>query len=92
MADLSTGKPYSEYEEFDYTVRIFDESVSGDDLVWHRDKNTRLISVVDANEWMFQFDNELPFQLRDHMIFLIPKETYHRLIKGNGTLKIKIRE
>jgi hypothetical protein len=39
---------------------------------------------------MFQFDNELPQVLKDKVF--IPKEVYHRLIKGTGTLNVRIKE
>lgn len=92
MAALSTGKPYTEQKRFDYILRTFNEDIEEHELVWHRDKKNRLISVITSNGWSFQFDDELPFELKDGMIFLIPKETYHRVIKGFGSLAIKIRE
>ena len=40
-------------------------------------------------DWLFQLDNEIPQQLSENKLF-IPKETYHRLIKGTGDLVVKI--
>ena len=42
-------------------------------------------------DWMFQMDNEIPKRLSENKLF-IPKETYHRLLKGTGNLKVKIYE
>jgi hypothetical protein len=40
-------------------------------------------------DWKFQYDNDLPVDLSNKKLF-IPKETYHRLIKGTGDLTLKI--
>ena len=39
---------------------------------------------------MFQFDNELPFIMEEK--FIIPMGVYHRVIKGDGELKLKIKK
>lgn len=84
--------------------RIFREDVDPDWYVWHRDKHTRIIYVVplpilNPNEnvihWQIQLDNELPVALTKECIpdgFLIEKEVWHRLIKGNVPLSINIVE
>ena len=45
--------------------------------------------AVHDTDWKFQFDNDLPVDLSNKKLF-IPKETYHRLIKGTGDLTLKI--
>lgn len=90
--ETSTGKPYTEIIGSGCIIRAFDSDVDEQDLVWHRDYHTRLITIDHANGWQFQFENELPFKLVDGMIFLVERETYHRLIKGTGQLILKIRE
>lgn len=92
MVETSIGKPYEEYNNVFHKLRVFSEEVNSDELVWHRDKEDRLIEVVSGEEWMFQFDNELPFEMKPGMVFDIPKETYHRIIKGFGILRLKIFE
>jgi hypothetical protein len=37
-------------------------------------------------------DNELPMELKEGMKLEIPKETFHRIGKGNTKLVIKIKE
>jgi len=37
-------------------------------------------------------DNELPIPLKKGVKLQIPKETFHRVIKGTGDLKILIEE
>jgi predicted ATP-grasp superfamily ATP-dependent carboligase len=56
--------------------------------MWHRDQEDRIIEPVESTDWKFQLDNELP-TLIDKPIF-IPRYTWHRAIKGTGSLKVKI--
>ena len=80
--------PFTEQKENDYYIRIFSEDVPEDELVWHRDRENRIIEPIGKTDWLFQHDNEVPIKI-DEKIF-IPKETYHRIIKGTGELKIKL--
>lgn len=73
-------------------IRKFTSDVNSSELVWHRDKKSRTIKLIGHNNgWLFQFDNELPFEINENE-FLIEKEIYHRLIKGEGELTLKITE
>ena len=72
--------------------RTFTEDISKDQLVWHYDLKDRYITVILASNWMFQFDDELPIKLEDNQKIFIPKLKYHRIIKGDGDLKIKIEQ
>ena len=69
-------------------VREFGEDVDIHELEWHIDKEDRIVEVIDNDGWEVQIDNELPKLLKDKLF--IPKETYHRIIKGTGNLKVKI--
>ena len=73
-------------------IRTFAEGLNEEELVWHRDKNDREIAVLSGNGWQLQMDNKLPEELKSGRLYYINKEEYHRLIKGNGTLKLKIWE
>ena len=84
-----TGRPYSEIKENGYIIREFSQNTSSFEFVWHRDKEDRIVEAIGKTDWKFQLDNEVPKEL--NRIF-IPKETYHRLIKGTGNLKVKIIE
>ena len=84
-----TGRPYSETEENGYKIREFSQDTSSFEFVWHRDKEDRVVEAIGKTDWKFQLDNEVPKEI--NRIF-IPKETYHRLIKGSGNLKVKIKE
>jgi quercetin dioxygenase-like cupin family protein len=48
--------------------------------------------VVSGNGWKFQLDNHLPLELKEGMVLQIPKETFHRIGKGDTKLVIKIKE
>lgn len=90
--ETSIGKPYSE-ERFDNRIkRIFDQSVAEEELIWHRDRKDRYVTVKEANGWKLQLDNQLPIHLEENESYFIKAEVYHRLLKGNGNLVIEIRE
>lgn len=84
-----TGRPYSEKKEEGYIIREFFQDTPSLEFVWHRDKEDRIVEALHETDWKFQLDNEVPKEL--NRIF-IPKEMYHRLIKGTGNLKVKIIE
>jgi len=69
-------------------LREFEESVDIDDLEWHRDREDRIVEIIGETDWKLQMDNELPKKLKDKVF--IPKEVWHRVIKGTGELKVKI--
>jgi hypothetical protein len=70
-------------------IREFESNIDSHELEWHLDKENRLVEVVENNGgWEVQLDNNLPC-LMEGSIF-IPKETYHRVIKGSGKLVVKI--
>ena len=69
-------------------LREFEESVDVDDLEWHRDREDRIVEIIGETDWQLQMDNELPKVMTGKLF--IPKENWHRVIKGTGELKIKI--
>lgn len=84
--------PYKDVLEENYKIRTFSEDVSEDELIWHRDKNDREITVIEGSGWKLQMDNKLPEDLQKGKLYNINKMEFHRLIKGEDTLKIKIWE
>jgi hypothetical protein len=85
-ADLIFGKPYID----DGDTRTFNVDKSQDEYVWHRDKEDRHIEVIEGAGWRFQPAECLPFLLQAGLEFDIKKNEYHRLIKGETDLKIRI--
>ncbi len=84
------SRPYQELKSFDHIHRRFTQDIDEEELVWHRDENDREVTIVGETNSMFQFEDEIPQQLKNTIF--IPKSTYHRLIKGTGELNILIQE
>jgi len=84
-----TGRPYSEKKENGYILREFSYDTPSFEFVWHRDKEDRMVESTHTTDWLLQLDNQVPQRLSKDKLF-IPKETYHRLIKGTGDLVVKI--
>ena len=82
-------KPYKEQIVDDYILREFSQDTPSFEFVWHRDKKDRWVQPTHETDWLFQLDNDIPRKLQKNKLF-IPKETYHRLIKGTGDLVVKI--
>ena len=72
-----------------YKIRRFRDDVNPEDLIWHRDKETRLVTVIKSVGWMFQFDEMLPFELEVGEKFEITRGVYHRIIKGTGEWSVR---
>lgn len=81
-------RPYRDVLTQNILIREFDENVDPVELMWHRDAEDRLIEPVEETDWKFQSDNSLPMDIQGEIF--IPKETWHRIIKGTGSVKIKI--
>lgn len=82
-------RPYKESEvSKNVFIREFKSDVSSDEYIWHKDKEDRVIESLGETDWFIQLDNELPKYIKGK--FFIPKETYHRVIKGSGDLKVKL--
>ena len=92
--EISSGKPYIDYELLNGDkLRAFSEETSSNDYVWHRDREDRIIYVEDCGDlWFFQEDNKEPFEIKKGDTIKIEKMVYHRLIKGDGKLVIRIKE
>lgn len=73
-------------------IREFNENIDPIELKWHRDLSNRKITVLEGQGWYFQRDNELPVELKEGVHIFINKLEWHRVIKGNTTLKIQIEE
>ena len=86
-------KPYTEKFLNESTrIRLFLSAISEDDLIWHRDRQDRVVEVIHSNGWMFQRDDSVPALLSSGDILEISANEWHRVIKGEGDLVIKITE
>ena len=82
-------KPYKDLEVTnEYIIREFNENIDPIELKWHRDNEDRIIEIIGETDWKVQLENQLPISINKPVS--IPKGEWHRLIKGNGTLTLKI--
>ena len=85
--------PFKEEQIDQYNfIRTFSVDVDEMDLIWHADKENRIITVLEGNGWKFQFDEELPIEMTEGKSISILKGVIHRVIKGNGPLVIKLQK
>ena len=78
-------------DQFNF-IRTFSAGVDEMDLIWHADKENRIITVLEGNGWKFQFDEELPIEMTEGLSISILKGRLHRIIKGKGPLKINLQK
>jgi hypothetical protein len=82
-------KPYKDLKVTDkYVIREFNKNADSIEFMWHRDNEKRIIETVGKTDWKIQLDDQLPKSLNEQVV--IPKHMWHRVIKGTGTLKLKI--
>ena len=83
--------PYKDIEVTDtYIIREFSENKDPIELLWHRDSTNRTLEILGETDWKIQLDNQLPTSMNEQIF--IPRHLYHRVIKGTGTLKLKIHK
>ena len=82
---VDESKPYIEFPlGGNRYLREFHHGLPEEDLEWHTDEEHRKIEVVQAIDWWFQFDDEIPFPLMNGLKFEIPQWAYHRIIRGDN--------
>ena len=88
---MDSGKPYIDIEVTDnYIIREFNENIDPIELLWHRDDENRTVEIIGKTDWKVQLDNQLPTSMNDPIF--IQRHEWHRVIKGTGTLKLKIHK
>ncbi len=81
--------PFKETKIDDNTfIREFSQDTDSGEMMWHRDREDRIIESIGETDWGIQLDNQLPIKIEGEVF--IPMGVYHRLIKGTGDLKIKL--
>ena len=84
-------RPYTDIEVTDkYIIREFNENIDPIELMWHRDDENRTVEIIGNTDWKVQLENKLPTSMNQPIF--IPKHEWHRVIKGTGTLKLKIHK
>lgn len=85
--------PYNDVVETAHKfTRTFSAQLDTDELVWHRDRANRRISVVSGDGWKFQNDNQLPVKLSPGDVFTVEQHQFHRLLQGHTDLVLEITE
>ena len=82
--------PFEEKIIDDKRLRTFSLDVDDGELKWHRDRENRLVEVIEGGDWYLQMDDELPKKLVVGEKYYIPEGVYHRVIKGDQELKVLI--
>lgn len=90
--DNTEDLPFDQEIKENYKIRTFNKNVPSEELKWHFDDLDREVTILESNGWMLQLDNKIPKSLKEGEKLFIPKGMYHRVIKGNGNLKVKIQE
>jgi hypothetical protein len=92
MEDFGTNKTNLPFDENQLSantfIRTFYQDQDSGDYQWHRDREDRIIESIEKTDWMFQIDNQLPKAIEGKVF--VPKGVWHRVIKGQGDLKIKL--
>lgn len=84
------GLPFKQKIQNGIRVRAFSENVDDKELKWHQDLEDRYVKALHKTDWMVQLDNQIPTPLNETKEIFIPEGVWHRLIKGNGDLKIQV--
>jgi len=87
-------KPYKDLKVTDsYIIREFTENIDPIELMYFRLDQDRAIDILEVGKsWKIQFDDQLPFDLEPEMRIFILRHMWHRVIKGDGNLKIQIQK
>ena len=84
--------PFKQKKSNGLLIREFNKDVDSDELVWHRDRDDRYVTVNRGRGWKLQLENQLPVSLSPGKTYFIPAKTYHRVLKGQSNLVVTIKE
>jgi hypothetical protein len=84
--------PFDERLSGGFNIRTFKSDVPETELKWHFDNEDRIVVCEHNTDWMIQIDNELPKKIKNGVPIFIPEGIYHRVIKGNGDLIVKVKK
>jgi hypothetical protein len=87
-------KPFidTEIDENGNLIRNFPNTTEAHLLKWHTDEEDRIVYSLNTNDWLFQFDNELPIPIKPYVEIEIKRGVFHRIIKGSTDLILKIKK
>lgn len=82
--------PYYEKSDDGYFIRTFTQNTPSEELKWHFDDENRVLIPLSGTSWQLQIDESLPVELNINQEYFVPVDVYHRIIKGQGDLVIKL--
>lgn len=82
--------PFEQEIVGDKRLRTFSPDVDDEELKWHRDRENRIVEILEGDNWFLQMDDELPKKLIVGEKYYIPEGIYHRVIKGDNILKVLV--
>ncbi len=85
-------RPYEEKKNGKIITRKFSSDVRDEELTWHRDAKDRYVTVIEGIGWQIQHENLLPVPMLEGLGYWIERDEWHRLIKGDSSLVLKIEE
>ena len=71
-------------------LRRFSKSLSDQELVWHRDREDRVVRMVEGKGWYIQLDGQLPRRMRLGESYNIPAASWHRIIRRAGATDLSV--
>lgn len=84
--------PFEQLTKDNKLIRTFSPEVDSDELVWHQDLRDRVVTIIESGGWQFQREDELPIKLMNEQVLFIPKQSWHRVLKGTSKLVVEIEE
>lgn len=84
--------PFLEEKIDGFYQRTFSHDITESELKWHFDEEDRIVFCEHDTNWQIQMDNELPIKIEKNKSIFIPEGEYHRIIKGDGDLVVKIKK
>jgi len=75
-------------------LRTFSSRADSEELIWHRDAENRVLTVLEGRGWSLQLDGSLPVSLCAGDTHVIPREMWHRVTRSDGatSLTVEINE
>jgi len=84
--------PFKQVKISGHLIREFSKDANPGSLIWHRDRNSRTVRVLEGIGWLLQMDNQVPVLMEAGDQHYIPENTYHRVIMGSTNLILEINE
>lgn len=71
-------------------LRKFSHDVNDQELTWHRDREDRVVRMVEGKGWHLQLDGKLPQPMRLGESYEIPAGSWHRLVRRTGATNLTV--